>query len=255
MRRILLSLVAAGVCLGAAAWAQEPVTSNVPPAPNIGVRGHVEGLIIPAIPDAPFSARLVVELSGEWADGATVRSSFFNVVARDSQGRVHQEMRRLVPAGSGRESTLMSVTIMDAPKRERIACSVEQKICRVTMFFPQVKLFDEPEGLSRDGKSYLTREKKGTEMLGDQQVERTLETRTVNVGAEGNDKPLVSTREFWYSPSLKINLALKRVCACGSIQDLRVTDLQLTEPDATLFTPPAGYTMIDLRPARIQQRQ
>jgi hypothetical protein len=254
MRRIFFTL-AAVVCLGIPVLAQEPPNIDAPPAPNIGVQGHVEGLVIPAIPNVPFRARMVAELTSQWADGTTVRTEFFNIVARDSKGHVHQERRKIVPVGSGKESTLVGFTIQDPLKHEWIACSVAQKICRVTQFFPQLKLFDEPEGLSRNGKYYLTREKKGTETLGDQQVERTLETRTTNVGVEGNDKPLVSTREFWYSPTLKINLALKRVCACGSVQDLRVTDLQLTEPDEKLFTLPADYTIVDLRqPAQKKQR-
>jgi len=246
MQRMLIALVIASGCCAIPGRAQE-LPNQAPPPHDLGVRGHIEGLDIPHIPGAPFRGKLVVTLTNQWADGTTVRASFFNLVARDSQGRVHQERRTIEPVGSNRESKVTSISIFDTPARTRITCEVAEHICKKTNFVPQVRFWDEPEGLSRDGKSYLTREKKGTELLNAHAVERTLETRTTNAGAEGNDKPLVSTREFWYSPELKINLAVKRICACGSTQDLQLKELQLDEPEESLFQPPSGFTMVDLR--------
>lgn len=245
----LWATMAAVICFSAAVAAQEP-SANVPPPPNEGINSHVEGLTIPPLVGQPFSGRLVVRLTSQWLDGTTVRSEFFNVVARDSQGRVHQERRRIVPSGAGQVSRLTSVTIWDTPQRTKIVCELAERRCRLSWFRPVVQKWDEPEGLSRDGKSYLTRERMETTMLGDQEVEHTLETRTTNAGAEGNDKPLVSKREFWYQTELKINLAVKRSCSCGGTEELELTDLSRTEPDTALFEPPSGYTIVDLRKNR-----
>ena len=254
MRRIFMAIVAAAVCLTPSLRAQEQAAA-APPPPSMGLQGHVGGILIPVIPGAPFSGKLLGDLTGKWADGTTVRSGFFNLIARDSLGRVHQERRHIEPPGSSRASELTRVTIWDTPKRTMISCDVSQHSCVMTWFLPRYRIYEEPEGLSRDGKTYLTREKMGTAMLGDQQVELTRETITTNAGAEGNDRPLVSTREFWYSPTLKINLSVRRTCACGTVQDLHVVDLLLGEPNPAMFTPPAGYTMVDLRTPRVNQQR
>lgn len=250
----LWATMAIGLCLSCAVAAQEQA-ATVPPPPTAGVNGHIEGLTIPPLSGHPFSGRLVVRLTNQWPDGTTVRSEFFNVVARDSQGRVHQERRRIEPQGAGRESRLTSVTIWDTPQRTKIACETAERRCQLSWFRPMVQRWDEPEGESRDGKSYLTRERMGTTTLGDQEVEHTLETRTTYAGAEGNNRPLVSKREFWYQTELKINLAVKRSCSCGGTEDLELTDLLRSEPDATLFEPPSGYTIVDLRKNRTVVQQ
>lgn len=216
-------------------------------APSAGAQGRVEGIVIPVATGEPFSAKLMAEWTDKLPDGTTVRKTFFNLLARDSEGRVHQERRTMIPAGSEQASKVTAITIWDAPQRTRITCEVAERICQMNWFMPRVQLVDEPEGLSRDGKSFLTREKLGTEMRGELAVEHSRETRATNAGAEGNSKPLSTTKEFWYSPDLKINLAIRRNCACGAVEDLQVTDLQRTEPDVAMFQPPEGYTIVDLR--------
>lgn len=239
MREIRRIGAVVAMCLLLACWAQ-----------GAFAQGRVEGIVIPVAAGEPFSGKLMVEWTDTLPNGATVRMTFFNLVARDSEGRVHQERRTMVPAGSGLESKVTAITIWDAPKRTRISCEAADRTCELSWFMPRVQLVDEPEGLSRDGKSYLTREKLGTETRGELVVERSREIRTTNAGAEGNSKPLVTTKEFWYSPDLKINVAIRRNCACGSVEDLQLTDLRRMEPDATLFQTPEGYTMVDLRQGR-----
>jgi len=68
-------------------------------------------------------------------------------------------------------------------------------------------------------------------------------TVTVPAGAEGNDKPLVSTREVWTSPELKIVLLETSESPRDGFHKLEVTTLTQGTPDPTLFQVPQGYTV------------
>ena len=50
---------------------------------------------IPAVPNAPFTARIVVTWDQPLASGGTLSRKYYTMVARDSKGRVHRETRDL----------------------------------------------------------------------------------------------------------------------------------------------------------------
>jgi hypothetical protein len=68
-------------------------------------------------------------------------------------------------------------------------------------------------------------------------------TMTIPAGAEGNDKPIVSTREVWTSTDLKIVLLEKSDDPRDGSHKTEVTALNPNSPDPTLFQIPAGYTV------------
>jgi hypothetical protein len=84
-------------------------------------------------------------------------------------------------------------------------------------------------------------------VIDDLNVVGTRETITINAGVLGNNKPLVSTREFWYSPDLQVNLSVLRKDPREGTQVIHVVDLSRTEPDPATFQVPAGYVVQDLR--------
>ena len=53
----------------------------------------------------------------------------------------------------------------------------------------------------------------------------TRETLTINPGVAGNEQPLVSTREFWYSPDLLTNLAVTRKDPVEGLQVVRLRNV------------------------------
>ena len=75
----------------------------------------------------------------------------------------------------------------------------------------------------------------------------TIETRTLNPGAIGNDRPISIVKEFWYSPQLGINLSVKRMDPRHATEIFNVTDLSLAEPDPKYFVVPAGFSTVDHR--------
>ncbi|HTZ57097.1 MAG TPA: hypothetical protein VMB49_03325 [Acidobacteriaceae bacterium] len=74
------------------------------------------------------------------------------------------------------------------------------------------------------------------------------DTTTINPGIiAGNDRPMVTTREFWYCPQLGLNLLSTLNGPQSGRQVFTVTELSTSEPDTKFFLPPAGYKVVDRR--------
>ncbi len=206
--------------------------------------GHVDGLFIPLVPGAPFHAKIVVHLTRQLPDGATVEQKYYTLAARSSDGRTYREMREPVPADSDLEPALVHTQVYD-PKTSLITgCVPDERICRHGTFDPTQHPVDEPAGPSSDGKSVLTRESLGTKTIDGLECSGTRETRTFKVGAFGNDKPLVVIKEIWYSPQLQFNLSVTRLDPRNGTQKLEVTDLKLGDPGEAWFTMPDGFRLV-----------
>ena len=98
------------------------------------VRTHIEGIEIPPIADAPFTAKVVVTWNKPLVGGGTVSKKYYTLVARDSQGRVRREMREFVPADSAAEPPLRSFTILDPVAGTRTTCTKALMTCATSAF-------------------------------------------------------------------------------------------------------------------------
>lgn len=85
----------------------------------------------------------------------------------------------------------------------------------------------------------------------------TRDTTTINPGFFGNDRPYTKTREFWFAPSLGIDLRSEVTDPSFGKQIFTVTDVNSSEPDAKLFELPAGFEVVDRRkhPAQTGQTE
>ena len=63
----------------------------------------------------------------------------------------------------------------------------------------------------------------------------------------GNDQAITSSREFWYSPDLKTNLAVTRKDPREGTAVIHVTIFSRAEPDPAIFAIPPGFTVQDDR--------
>jgi hypothetical protein len=89
-----------------------------------------------------------------------------------------------------------------------------------------------------------------TEDLGTQTMEGVLvtgtrTTKTIPAGQIGNEKPISIVIEVWTSPELKTVVMSKRSDPRMGEQTFRLTNIVLAEPDASLFTVPADFKVID----------
>jgi hypothetical protein len=61
----------------------------------------------------------------------------------------------------------------------------------------------------------------------------------------GNDKPMVSSREFWYSPRLAVNLISTVDDPQSGKQVFTVKELSTSEPEPGFFEVPGEYKIVD----------
>ena len=89
-----------------------------------------------------------------------------------------------------------------------------------------------------------------TEDLGTQTMEGvfvtgTRTTKTIPAGQIGNEKPIRIAIEVWTSPELKTVVMSKRSDPRMGEQTFRLTNIVRSEPDASLFTVPTDFKVID----------
>ncbi|MGH9769695.1 MAG: energy transducer TonB [Blastocatellia bacterium] len=77
------------------------------------------------------------------------------------------------------------------------------------------------------------------------ECEGTRAVTTMPAGAIGNERPIETVNETWYSPELKMMILSKRSDPRFGESTYRVTNINRSEPDAALFQVPSGYTIID----------
>lgn len=215
--------------------------------PDGHTTSHVSGIEVMPVSGKPFFAKDSIEWTRKLEDGSTVSTHLYAVVARDSEGRIYRERRNFVPASSTEEPRLEAIIVFDPTSKTKTECTLATHNCNITAYRAAKSFRPMPAGTFAEGTRHLTREELGTNVVDDLNVIGTRETTYIDQGAVGNDRPLVSTREFWYSPDLETNVSVTRQNPTEGTQVIHLIDLSRSEPDAALFAIPSGYAMHDLR--------
>jgi len=215
------------------AFAAVPAVSQEAPVGT--VRTHIEGIQIPPIPDAPFTAKVVVTWDKPLVGGGTVSRKYYTLVARDSQGRVRRETREFIAADSAAEPPLRSFTIVNPVSGTRTTCTKAEMSCAASAFDANLALSESAAG-------------GGGESLGRQTIQGlpttgTRETVSNVMGPRGNGRLAISHTDAWYSSDLHIDLLVTRTDPQLGVVTLKVTELVQGEPDSTWFAIPAEYTV------------
>src|SRR5271155_1210284 len=239
------SLLAASLLLACCVMAQE--SDGPSRGPDGGTRERVGGIEILPVAGKPFSGRDNIEWTRNLEDGTVVTTHLYAKLARDGQGRIYREHVSFVPANSDQESKQREINLLDPVTHTRTTCIVATRRCSVTGYYASTSFTPRPAGPFDDGKRFLTRENLGSNVIDDLNVIGTRETISINPGVLGNNQPLVSTREFWYSPDLQVNLSVTRKDPRDGTQALQLVDLSRAEPDPVMFQIPAGFVVQDVR--------
>jgi len=258
--------VSAGV-----ARAQE--TQEAPPPPPVLIQGgvvatggaffedHIELLGFggelhggKVVKGAPFDAVATSETTQTLADGTTIHRTTQSALYRDSQGRFRREVT--LPAigplmASGQPHSF--VEISDPVAGTAYVLEPDQKIARqMPGHMPMgVRTKGGPGGpddvvyrnFKESMKAIAKTESLGTQTIDGVNAEGTRVTRTIAVGEIGNDRAIQVVSERWYSPELQIVVKSVRSDPRFGTTTYTVTNLQKAEPDASLFTIPADYTV------------
>jgi hypothetical protein len=219
-----------------------PVTTGGPaPDPVYGI----ENMYVPPLPRAPFSAKSVASLTRTLRDGSRSYNAFFSLLARDSSGRIYFENRRPMPT-SGEPEPRTYFIMIDPAERTRTICYVATKTCRINSFrrtsYAESQSRDEaPPASSTESVSL------GTDVIEALTVTGTRETTTIAMGAYGNHRPIIATKEVWRSPELGLDVSTTRTDPRNGTETRRITEITRAEPDAQYFSIPADYEMLDNR--------
>lgn len=253
-----LLLTAGAVC------AQEPPP---PPGPDMmgpggPVGGRMEilgfGEMHPGkvVTGAPYSAMAVIESTQTLSDGNTINRKVQTNVFRDSQGRTR------------RETTLPAVGPLAASGQPKSFIMIFDPVATTSyVLHPDTKIAEQLPSRPGGGKNGAQMETKfeariqreiadgtlkkddlGVQTINGVSAQGTRYTRTIPAGQIGNDKVIVIVSERWYSPDLQIVVKSTRTDPRLGQTTYTLTNIQRTDPAATLFAVPAGYTVQAAKP-------
>jgi hypothetical protein len=95
-----------------------------------------------------------------------------------------------------------------------------------------------------DAKYESKTEELGTRDIEGVTAEGTRRVTTIPAGAIGNDRPIETVYERWYSKELQMVVMSKTTDPRFGEQTYRLTNIVRTEPDPTLFNVPSGYRVV-----------
>jgi hypothetical protein len=246
------------------------VTTTFGPA-EIGVQAFSAMVPSKVVKGAPYSAAATTEMTQVLSDGNQIRHNMTSNIYRDSQGRTRREenfagFASLVIDGGQPHSV---VFISDPVSGSDYVLERENKIARKVPSLPAngittnkvfrtgvvgegapvgpvMQVFGEP-GLAGSSES---RVQTSTESLGQQNIEGMVAegkriTTTIPAGAMGNQRPISTVTEEWFSSELQVVVLSTTKDPRIGETTYRLTDIQRAEPSATLFVVPADYAIKD----------
>jgi hypothetical protein len=201
---------------------------------------------------APFSAVAVSVSTQTLSDGNQISRKTQTNLFRDSQGRFRKEVNfssvgMLAQAGQPRSF----VVIHDPVAKVGYSLEPEQKVARQMSFEGP---WQKPNGASFAGKfearlqreladGTLKKEDLGTQTIAGLSTQGTRYTRTIPAGQIGNEKPIVIVSEHWYSADLQMTVMSKRSDPRFGETNYTLSNIQRSEPAASLFAVPSDYTV------------
>ena len=219
---------------------------------------------------APFAADAVTTTTQALPNGTHISRTATASLYRDSDGRTRREEQSL--AGAGALSTATqgrpTVFIHDPVAQAAYVLNPAKKTAQKMAFTPHqgrgmragasqdATVSAEAEtgvrGPQRFGGSVKT-ESLGSQVIEGIQVEGTRHTLTIPAGAIGNDQPIQSVTERWYSPDLQIVVKSVRTDPRFGQTVYQLTNIRRGEQPATLFEVPSDFTITAGRGQRAAQ--
>jgi hypothetical protein len=232
---------------------------------------------------APYSAEAVTESVQTLADGNRIVHKTTAQVYRDSEGRTRrdQTLSSLGPFATSGEPA-QSIFISDPAAHVNYVLDPRAKVAHKMQVFEFKFNTDEkgaattapPARASREAKEGQARtfvfqtatpppaggelpppaefrwskadtktEKLGTRNVEGVEAEGTRITTTIPAGAIGNEQPIEIVNENWYSPELQVVVMTSHSDPRFGQTTYKLTNVQRTEPAATLFQVPPDYTI------------
>ncbi len=247
-----------------------------------GPTGLTNATAATTVKNSPFSAEMVTQYDRTLDNGGHIHRETLGKIYRDSQGRTRTDSE--TSSNQLGADKFDHVTINDPVLREIINLNPKMKTAtifhlgqgggqtapamaimggapvNVAPLQPELKAA-EPKPAPGSVTPSKSSAKLGTspvetktEALGNRYIEgvnatgiRT--TRIIDAGSIGNDKPIVSVTETWFSPELKMTVLTETDDGQSGHSTTKLINITRTEPVAQLFQVPPDYTVKDNQPA------
>lgn len=196
---------------------------------------------------APFSADIVWENTRVLNDGNRIVDERHGRIDRDSQGRSRCELEDA-------RKTITVIEIVDPVAKIAIRLDPRKKLATVT-HFPQTPQAaapsSQPVAEKKPEKPPAADPRHTMQTLSSRELEGLTVTGTrfaniIEARQDGNDKPITTSLEEWYSGDLKLTLlSIRDDPRNGKMVD-KLVNIHTNEPEPAVFRVPDGYTVKDL---------
>jgi hypothetical protein len=214
-----------------------------------GVQIVVPGIFVTPIPNSPFSATVDILSHETLPNGSVNTHTTIAHIARSSSGRIYNERRQLVPTSFQGEPALLSAHIYDPSSRLNIFYNPFQRIARESIFTgPPAPPANTVPTRTPANNPYFKQEDIGTQPLGGLTLTGIRKTHIIPAAMSTTGKDIAIVDEYWYSPDLSIYMIIKHNDPRTGEQIVAVSSVDRHEPDASIFTIPASYKIVDENP-------
>jgi hypothetical protein len=211
------------------------------------------GVFVTPVPGLPFSAVVEQEMTQVLKDGTAFQRRTVAFIARDVQGRIHNESHEVLPSSSSRPPALLTIHIYDPYTRLNTFLDVRTHIARQSTLSNPPETVPPANWAQRESADNPTSpnaqfEDLGVNALEGIEVHGYRRTMTLSARASGTGQPVAIMDEYWYSEELRLNLLASH--SDPRVGKLTITVRRLTrdEPSADLFEVPPGYKLVDMTP-------
>ncbi|MGE5648064.1 MAG: hypothetical protein ACM336_19990 [Acidobacteriota bacterium] len=200
---------------------------------------------------APYSAQVITEHTQTLADGNTIRNKQTGNFYRDSEGRTRREQPLgpigLLPAPPmGTSPVFINDPVAGVSYVLNSSDKTAQKMPMPKFEEGAIATAPRPAFVSVKRSAHqVTNEPLGTKVIEGVSAEGTRTVVTIAAGEIGNEKPIQTVSERWYSPQLQTVVMSHSSDPRMGETIYRLTNISLTEPAAALFQVPADYTVTE----------
>ena len=246
------------VALAMAAFAVACARAQAPQIGQLSMEFPATVHLAPIVTGQPYSAQEISEHTQTLADGTHItQAPRTTQIYRDSDGRTRTER----PMQLSRNGPMpVQIEISDPVSGYLYRLDPANHIAHRTKFTgPPASLRAAVAnwflGLSTKGPTTVT----STDSRGYVVTRVTLDPQTIEgllcqggrittvipVGAEGNDAPITTVSEVWFSQQISRAVLTKSSDPRTGESTVSLKNFALGDPDPTLFQPPAGYEVVD----------
>ena len=236
---------------------------------TMGISSMISG---PTVKGAPYSAQVVNEMVQTLADGNHIKNSSSSMLYRDSQGRERREesvggsVRSIFitdpvegvsislqpPLKEARKTSRQVINFTAGGRGGGVGVGVGGATTETYTFTTSMSGNNSERVEVVGGRvNVLSKADSKVEHLGTQTIEGvsaegTRTTMTIPAGQIGNELPIVTVSERWYSPELQVTVMSTRSDPRTGTTTYKLTNINRSEPTPSLFQVPADYTVHDM---------